>query len=213
MMPTAQGWLLLAWLVSRRNVICIFMLDSLLAVSHNPWWLIAVVIVSTFMLEDLAIIGAALLAATGKIQPEIAFLATCAGMFIGDSALYLAGRGALIWPWLRQRFEHPMIQRQVQPLQRAPWHQLALIRCMPGLRTFGYIACGLARVPGVTFTIANVVSIIVWAFGLFGVAYWLGSHYAEQMQAWIWWLLPIALIIFVLGQRKLRRQVEEESLA
>ncbi|MDO6683280.1 VTT domain-containing protein [Oceanobacter sp. 5_MG-2023] len=183
------------------------MLDSMLAVSHDPSWLVLMVIVSTFMLEDLAIIGAAMLAASGRMQPEVAFLATCSGMFIGDSALYLMGRGALVWPWLAQKFQHDMIRRQVTPLQQAPWHQLVLIRCMPGLRTFGYIACGLARVPGLTFTVANVVSIVVWAAGLFGVAYWLGSQYAEQMHDWLWWLLPVALAVFVLGQRKIRQNM------
>ena len=187
------------------------MLESLLSFSDSPWWLVTVVVVSTFMLEDLAIIGAAILAASGRMEPELAFAATCLGMFIGDSALYLLGRGALIWPWLAKHFENDLIQRQIVPLQQAPWHQLALIRCMPGLRTFGYIACGLARVPGSTFTIANVVSIIVWAAGLFGVAFVLGKQYAESMSEWLWWLLPVALLMFVLGQRKMRQRIEAEA--
>ncbi|WP_221798756.1 DedA family protein [Oceanobacter mangrovi] len=189
----------------------VVMLDSLLSFSQNPAWLVLVVVVSTFMLEDLAIIGAGVLAASGRMDVELAFGAICLGMFIGDSALYLTGRGALIWPWLKKRFEHPLIQRQVLPLQQAPWHQLALIRCMPGLRTFGYIACGLARVPGSTFTIANVVSIVVWAAGLFGVAFLLGRRYADQMHEWLWWLLPIALLLFIFGQKKIRKNMEEQA--
>lgn len=187
------------------------MLESLLSFSNSPLWLVAVVVVSTFMLEDLAIIGAAILAATGRMEPELAFSATCLGMFIGDTALYLLGRGALVWPWLAKQFDNELIQRQIVPLQQAPWHQLALIRCMPGLRTFGYIACGLARVPGSTFTIANVVSIVVWAAGLFGVAFVLGKQYAESMADWLWWLLPIALLMFILGQRKMRQRIEAEA--
>ena len=188
------------------------MLDSLLTYSSHPAWIILIIIVSTFMLEDLAIIGAALLAASGKVAPEVAFAATCLGMFIGDSALYLFGRAAHFSPWLAKRFQHDMIQRQVTPLQKAPWHQLALIRCMPGLRTFGYIACGLAKVPGWTFTIANVVSIWVWAAAIFSVAYVFGKQYADTMAEWLWWLLPVALIVFVLGQRKLRQNMEDEDL-
>lgn len=188
------------------------MLESLLTYSDSPVWLLLIVIVSTFVLEDLAIIGAALLAASGRIAPEMAFGATCFGMFIGDSALYLFGRVAHSSPWLARRFQHEMIQRQVKPLRQAPWHQLALIRCMPGLRTFGYIACGLAKVPGVTFTIANVVSIWIWASVIFGAAYFLGKQYADSMTEWMWWLLPVALILFIIGQRKLRQRMEEESI-
>lgn len=190
----------------------LIVLESLLTYSDHPAWLVLIVVISTFMLEDLAIIGAALLAASGKMAPEVAFAATCLGMFIGDSALYLFGRAAHIWPWLAQRFQHELIQRQVKPLQQAPWHQLALIRCMPGLRTFGYIACGLAKVPGWTFTIANVVSIWVWAAGIFGVAYVFGKQYADSMTEWLWWLLPVAVLVFVLGQRRLRQNIEAEDL-
>ncbi len=187
------------------------MLDSLLSYSDSPYWLVLIVIISTFMLEDLAIIGAALLAASGKMMPELAFAATCVGMLIGDTALYLLGRWAHYWPWLARHCRHPLIDRQVRPLQQAPWHQLALIRCMPGLRTFGYIACGVARVPGWTFTVANVVSVLIWAAGLFGVAFWLGQAYAEQLQAWLWWLLPVAVVLFFLGQKRLRARIEAEA--
>lgn len=186
------------------------MLTDVLSYSDSPLWLVLVVIVSTFALEDLAIIGAAFLAANGRISPDIAFAATCAGMFIGDSALYLLGRFAHLWPWLAKRFESPIIQRQVIPLQRAPWYQLALIRCMPGLRTFGYIACGLAKVPGWTFTIANIVSIFIWAASLFSIAYFMGKQYAQELEEWLWLLLPVALLLFVFGQRKLRQKMEEE---
>ena len=82
---------------------------------------------------------------------------------------------------------------------------------MPGLRTFGYVACGVARVPGWTFTVANVVSILAWAATIFGVAYWLGQSYAEQLQAWLWWLLPVAVVLFFLGQKRLRARLEAET--
>lgn len=184
------------------------MAESLLSYSDSPLWLVLVIIVSTFMLEDLAIIAAALLAASGRLMPELTFMAVCCGMFIGDSALYLAGRLAYIWPWLGRHCQHPLISRQISPLQQAPWHQLALIRCMPGLRTFGYIACGIARVPAAAFSLANLVSIIVWAGLLFGVAYSLGRQYAEQVHEWLWWLLPLALVVFVIGQKRLRTRLE-----
>ena len=184
------------------------MLESLLSYSDSPVWLVLVIIVSTFMLEDLAIIAAALLAAGGRLAPELTFAAVCSGMFIGDSALYLAGRLAHVCPWLGRHCRHPLISRQITPLQQAPWHQLALIRCMPGLRTFGYVACGIARVPAVAFSLANFVSILAWAGLLFGVAYMLGRQYAEQVQEALWWLLPLALLLFVVGQKRLRSRLQ-----
>ena len=184
------------------------MLDSLLSLSDNPMWLVVALMLSTLMLEDLAIIGAALMAASERIAPGLAFAAVCAGMMLGDTALYLFGRAAHHWPWLQKKLQHPMIQRQIVPLQKSPWHQLVLIRCMPGLRTFGYIACGLARVPATPFTLANLVSIVAWAAVLFYVSYSLGQEYAETMHEWLWWALPLALVLFIFGQRKLRQNIE-----
>ena len=187
------------------------MLDSLFGYIDHPAWPVLVVVISTFMLEDLAIIGAALLAASEKMAPGVAFSAVCLGMFIGDTALYLLGRAALIWPKLRRKIRHPIIQKQVQPLRDSPWKQLMLIRCMPGLRTFGYIACGLARVPATPFCFANLASIIAWAAALFITTYVLGRQFGEQLHEWMWFLLPFAIIAFIYTQRRARQSMEEAT--
>lgn len=180
------------------------MLDSLLNLYDHPGWLVLVVVISTFMLEDLAIIGAALLAASGRMAVEDAFCAVVIGIFVGDSALYMIGRLVHVWPWLAKKLANPMIQRQAGPLRGASWKQLALIRCMPGLRTFGYIACGVAKVHSGRFSFANIFSIVIWAGGIFGCAFYLGQQYANSIEQSLWWCLPIALLIFWLGQRKVK---------
>ena len=103
--------------------------DFLLNISDTPAWLVIAVIVSTFMLEDLAIIAAAMLAVSQKISPEIAFTAVCTGMLIGDTALYLFGRLANAWQKLGRWMNHPVIRHHTVPLQQAPWQQLVLMRC------------------------------------------------------------------------------------
>lgn len=169
--------------------------------------LISAIIISTFMLEDVAIIAAALLAIAGKIRPELAFVAVCTGIFIGDTGLYLAGRLSHVWPWLAKRFAHPLLQKQVTPLRHAPWHQLLWIRAMPGLRTFGYLACGIARINGLKFGLANAISILLWASLLFGVLYFFGRQYAALLEGLIWWCLPFALLIFALGYLRMRKNI------
>ena len=62
---------------------------------------------------------------------------------------------------------------------------------------------------GKTFTIANVISILIWAGVLFGTAFMLGQRFAEDMQAYMWWAMPVALVLFVLGQRRIRQSMEE----
>ena len=156
----------------------------------------------------MGIIGTGLLAAAGHFSLEFGLLAVCLGIFIGDTGLYAFGRSALIWPALRRRLKHPMIDYQLRPLRKAPWHQLALIRCMPGVRTFGYIACGLARVPLAVFCVANAISVVIWATMLYGIAYALGKQFAETINDWLILLLPISLILFFWCQRRMRRHIE-----
>ena len=187
------------------------MLESLFGLYDNPAWPILVVVVSTFALEDLAIIGAGLLVASERMAPGTAFFAVCLGMFIGDTALYLLGRLALVWPWLRRKTRHPLIQKQVQPLRQSPWHQLMLIRCMPGIRTFGYIACGVAKVPLIPFCLANLLSIIGWAAALFFTTLFLGQQFGEQLHDAMWFILPVALVLFIWCQRRIRLNMESAA--
>lgn len=169
--------------------------------------ILGAIIVSTFMLEDVAIIAAALLAIAGKVRPELAFIAVCIGIFIGDTGLYIAGRASHIWPWLGKRFAHPVLQKQVEPLRHASWRQLLWIRAMPGLRTFGYLACGIAKINGARFSAANALSIVLWAALLFGVLYGFGKQYAQLLEGAIWWFMPAALAVFVLGYWRLRKKI------
>lgn len=189
------------------------MLEDLLTYYDHPAWPIFLVVISTFVLEDLAIIGAGFLAASEKMAPGVAFSAVCLGIFIGDTALYLFGRLALVWPWLRHKTRQPLIRRQIRPLRLSPWTQIVLIRCMPGIRTFGYIACGLARVHPVPFCLANLVSIVVWAAALFFPTLYLGKQFGEELHGYMWYLLPFALLFFWLGQRRIKRKIESEVSA
>ncbi|MEQ3763419.1 MAG: VTT domain-containing protein [Alcanivorax sp.] len=187
------------------------MLEDLLLYYDHPVWPIFLVVISTFVLEDIAIIGAGFLAASEKMAPGLAFFAVCLGIFIGDTALYLLGRLALVWPWLRHKMRQPLIRRQMRPLQLSPWSQIMLIRCMPGIRTFGYIACGLARVHPVPFCLANVVSIVGWAAALFFTTLYLGRQFGEELHGYMWYLLPLALVLFWLGQRRIKRKIEAQA--
>ena len=65
------------------------MLEDLLLYYDHPVWPIFLVVISTFVLEDIAIIGAGFLAASEKMAPGLAFFAVCLGIFIGDIYLYI----------------------------------------------------------------------------------------------------------------------------
>lgn len=78
---------------------------------------------------------------------------------------------------------------------------------MPGLRTFGYLACGIAKINGARFSAANALSIVLWAALLFGVLYGFGKQYAQLLEGAIWWFMPAALLVFIWGYWRLRKKI------
>ena len=69
----------------------------------QPWVICIVLILITFVLEDLAIAVAAVLAVQGLLSWELAVLAVAAGIALGDLGLYGLGVAANRVPALRRR--------------------------------------------------------------------------------------------------------------
>ena len=61
---------------------------ALLALGSTPWAIAIAIVLATFVLEDVATIAAAFLAATGAVPPMVALSALFVGIFAGDLGLY-----------------------------------------------------------------------------------------------------------------------------
>lgn len=68
------------------------MAELILDVTKHPLVLAGLILLSTYLLEDAAIISAALISIDGFLSPELAFLALFIGIFTGDFGLYGLGR-------------------------------------------------------------------------------------------------------------------------
>lgn len=90
-------------------------------------------------------------------------VAVALGTWISTFLLYLLGR----WrgPWLRKRWPRfrRLIIRSVALVRRHPWRASAAVRFAWGLRLPLPIACGVARVPILVFSIGSAISCIVWS--------------------------------------------------
>ena len=71
----------------------------LLGLGSNPWAIAAAIVLATFVLEDVATVAAALLAADNMITPSLALAALFTGIFIGDCLLYGLGAAARTRAW------------------------------------------------------------------------------------------------------------------
>ena len=118
-----------------------------------PFWKAVGFFLATFVLEDVATVGAGLLLATGQISWPAAFTACFLGIWLGDAGLYalarFAGRG-----W----FERSSLRKFSGKVARSEkWFAehgaliLIFSRFVPGARLPTYLAAGFLRVPASRF--------------------------------------------------------------
>ncbi|MDG3085940.1 VTT domain-containing protein [Vibrio hannami] len=168
--------------------------------------LMVTIILLSYLLEDLAIITAALLAADNALPAEYALIAIFIGIASGDAALYGAGMIASKWRALRLKLLTNKQMRYVRKkLLTRPFINIAIIRFIPGLRTLGFTLSGLFKVNFVYFLFSVLVATAVWTVIIFFCIYQLGSVSWLQDSQWKWVIAPVALVLLWLLNRTTAR--------
>lgn len=129
-----------------------------------PLWQAAGFFFATFVLEDVATVGAGLLLATGAVTWPVAFCACFLGIWMGDAGLYAIARfGRRNW------FERSAFRRfsaKVATSER--WFGergtpiLIFSRLVPGARLPTYLAAGFLRLPAAKFLWVTGAASFVW---------------------------------------------------
>ncbi len=174
-----------------------------------PLWKAAGFFLATFVLEDVAAVGAGLLLAAGEISWPAAFTACFLGIWFGDVGLYaLARYGGRNW------FERSAFKKFSAKVARSEkWFAergtpiLIFSRVVPGARLPTYLAAGFLRVPLPKFLfVAGAAAfgwtwLILWLAQTFGerVLNWLGSYRSSALM-----LLAVSTIL-ILTLQLLRR--------
>ena len=138
---------------------------------------------ATFVLEDVAAVGAGLLLATGGISWSAAFAACFLGIWMGDAGLYAlaryAGRG-----W----FERSSLRRFASKVSNSErWFAergtpiLIFSRLVPGARLPTYLAAGFLRVPLPRFLLITGVAACVWTVAIL----FLAQTFGERLTNWL----------------------------
>lgn len=162
-----------------------------------PWIIFTVLVLTSFLLEDVALAAGAALAANGTISWEFAFLAVAGGIGVGDVGLYGLGQLCLRFPLLRHRYieDRKIWARDVLVNRLAS--AILLARVIPGLRLLTYTASGFLRVPFLPFAFWVLLAVIVWTVALFWFSSALGQHVAGALGIPV--PAAVALIIVVLA--------------
>ena len=185
--------------------------DAALHGMAQPWLVCVALVLTTFLLEDVAIAAGAALAVQGSLSWELSFAAVAGGIALGDLGLYALGAAARRMPFLDQRLTAARAQWVRGQLQRSLGSAVLLARVIPGLRLVTYTACGLFRLPLWQFCAWVLMAVALWTAGLL----WFGAVFgAELASAWgipapLAVAMPIAAVALVLAGLRRYRRVDE----
>lgn len=152
---------------------------------------------ATFVLEDVAAVGAGLLLATGGISWPAAFVACCLGIWMGDAGLYAlaryAGRGWFERSSLR-RFTAKVAESERWFAERGT-PILIFSRLVPGARLPTYLAAGFLRVPLPRFLLITGVASCVWTLAIL----FLAQTFGERLTNWLGTYKHAGLLLLGVG--------------
>lgn len=164
-----------------------------------------IIILGTFVSEDLTCIGAGLLAARGLIGFWPATVACFIGIFVGDIGLYLIGR-LLGRPAIRKApFKWFISERDLT--KSAEWFKvrgptiIIATRFLPGSRLPTYISAGIIGAGFWMFTFYFLLAAAVWTPMLVGISKILGNElmrYFSLYQDYAIWVFLAAVMLMVM---------------
>jgi membrane protein DedA with SNARE-associated domain len=155
--------------------------EAVLAGMAQPWLIAAVLVLTTLLLEDLAIAAGVALATQGAISWPLSFAAVAGGIAAGDLGLYAMGLAATRVPWLRRRYiGDKSIWARDQLVRRLP-SAVLVARVVPGLRLLTYTVSGFVRVPLLPFSAWVALAVLLWTTGLYALSVLVGRAVAEHL--------------------------------
>ena len=164
--------------------------------------LFVLLILLSYLLEDLAIITAAVLASNQSMSIALAISAIFIGIASGDVGLYLLGRFSRHWRWFRYRLlTNSSFKKIKKRLQHKTISNIFLIRFIPGLRSLGYSLCGHFNINLSQFLMAVILATTLWTSVIFTLVYQLGQQSMIQSTPYKWAMIPVALLLLVISNK------------
>lgn len=155
--------------------------EAALAGMASPALIALALVLTTLLLEDLAIAAGVALATQGLIGWPLSLLAVGGGIALGDLGLYALGLGARRVPWLERRYVGEKSLRLRGRIESQLPSAVLLARVIPGLRLATYTACGFVRVRFAPFTAWVLLAVALWTLGLYGASVAIGHQLAQHL--------------------------------
>jgi membrane protein DedA with SNARE-associated domain len=174
---------------------------------------------ATLVSEDAATVAAAALVSMRKVDLASALVAVSLGIYVGDLAVFAAGRLARRAPAVRglivRRWSEDALAAIASRFERRLPSVVVAGRFLPGSRLPLYLAAGLLSPRARPFVLWTLVAVCLWTPLLMGGTLWLGATFAIATHAYLSWA-PVAgllLAAHVMGRFVTRNASHAPSAA
>jgi membrane protein DedA with SNARE-associated domain len=148
-------------------------------------WHALLIFGSAFVLEDIAVLGAALLVVNSMVSLPWAVGSSFAGIWLGDLGLYLLalhfGRPIFEKPWFNR-----FVGKKIDLSKSEAWFHdhgtiaIVMSRLVPGTRLPTYLTAGLLKIPAGRFIAVTAAACVVWVAALFWLSFHIGMMVIEE---------------------------------
>jgi len=179
-------------------------LESYGAASGNQLAILVIIALATLVSEDLACIGAGLLAAKSVISIPGALTASALGIYFGDILLYLTGYlvgiTALNHPPLKWVITPKSVEQTKILFERRGASLIIASRFLPGTRTVTFFAAGLVKTSLTRLMIIFAVAVLLWTPILVLGAMFVGKEAVIYVDAYsahaLWVFLGLLIVLY-----------------
>jgi membrane protein DedA with SNARE-associated domain len=156
----------------------------------EPWLLLCLLAAATLISEDLTCVAGGLLVAAGRLELVPAIVACGTGIFVGDLALFAAGRKVgrplLTGRWVRGRVSEAALERAARWLERWGAWVVVATRFVPGSRLPTYLAAGILQTRAWTFALLFALAVVSWTPVLVGLSAVAGDRALARLEGSRW---------------------------
>jgi membrane protein DedA with SNARE-associated domain len=177
---------------------------ALMTVADQPFLLFGLIVLATFVLEDIATIVVAVLASRMVIDAPTAMVALVIGTAGGDLALYAAARWLRGWAPVARRMAKLDGTMPIRWLHRHAILAVVAARFIPGTRLPVFAGAGGIGVPARPFALAVIGSTLVWTPALYLLAAKADMQVVEGLGTMSWVAVAAAATALLLLPRLLR---------
>ncbi len=170
--------------------------------------LLLLIVIGTFITEDITCITTGLLIAHGRLPLLAGFSACFLGIYLGDQLLYLAGRAMgrsavhrAPWKWIVSEED---LRLAASWFERRGMMVILLSRFIPGTRLPTYLLAGAVRARYWIFALYFFVAVALWTPLLLGLTLIIGERAAPlwaQFEHNAFWVLVLTLLTVMLFLR------------